>query len=575
MAGPAKPNVVLKEARWAVEAWKQMQDRTVNSADVLAAAHRDAIGSTNGNQKKVHQLLAGQPLARLESVYPSVFENILNEEVANVTVDLKLASQGLEAAKRSGLPMLLIFHDRNDNREAIGKWNLMLAKQSGMPGAPLPAIARSFVTIALPLDELPALSSQVGVEPYRAPDSATPLFVVTDSNGMQQSAITGWHRENELMHAMAWGLVTQAGKQDLPMLQLRSLLKLVRTIDDRMTANVMSLIREATESGKPSKSDLDTAALLLDEPDSPLVAALPQIAAPVAASGWDSSGLFSVMDSGIALSLPSASIGGGPSALSPQIVVPDVTGLTHSVAAELLRARGLTVDVPNEHARADDVVTKQSVPSGRSVARGSRVRLDRIVAEVPDVVGMTLDAARRVLSETHGYEGEFDDSLRGDMKVTHQNPSGGQQRPRGEGVILFNRRAMPTLLGMEVSEACRMLEKSRIPFRLDAATVNGDIVFTQTPEPGDWLTGEESASVVAGVQVPDLTGPYSEARSKLTKMGVLGKLASARSMYAARPPFPSGQQTVNWQSVAPGKFITRGDVLQVRTVTYRRRSVGY
>jgi hypothetical protein len=68
VAGPAKADVVLKEARWAVNTWKQMQARTVNGTDILAAAHLGAVGSTNGNQKKVHRLLADQPLARLSGV---------------------------------------------------------------------------------------------------------------------------------------------------------------------------------------------------------------------------------------------------------------------------------------------------------------------------------------------------------------------------------------------------------------------------------------------------------------------------------------------------------------------------
>jgi beta-lactam-binding protein with PASTA domain len=504
-----------------------------------------------------------------------VFENILNEEVANVTVDLKLASQGLEAAKREGLPLLFIFHKRDDNRQAIGKWNLLLAQHSHGPNAVLPQIARSFVTIALPLDELPALSRQVGVEPYLAPDNATPLFIVADSSGMQKSAITGWHREEELTRAMAWGLIGQAGRQDLPMPQLRSLLKLVRQIDDRMTASVMTLIRQATQTSKSSSRDSDTAVLLKHAPDVEQVVALPKIEAPVANYRWDSSGFFSVVDSGVALSLPSASIGEEPAIPSTHVVMPNVAGLTHSVAVELLRARGLTVDVPNKLARIDDVVEKQSIRAGQSVERGSRVRLERIVTDVPIVLGMTLDAARRLLNETHGFRAEFDDSLSGDLVVTHQNPSGGQQSPRGEDVQLFNRRAMPTLLGMEVSAACRILEEARIPFRLDAATVNGDVVFKQQPEPGDWLNGEASASVVAGVQLPDLTGSYDHAKSKLAKMGVLGKVASARNSYALRPPFPAGQPSVYWQSIEPGQYITRSDVLQVRTVTYQRRGVGY
>lgn len=572
MAGPAKPDVVLKEARWAVDVWSRMRDR--NSTDVIAAAHREAIGTTNGNQKKVHQLLAGKPLNQLADVYPSVFEDILNEEVANVTVDLKLATQGLEAAKREKLPLLFIFHKSDDNREAIGKWSLKLAQQSRNSGAPLPKIARSFVTIALPLDELPALSRLVGVEPYRAPNNTTPLFVIADSNGVQQNAVTGWHNDAALTHAMAWGLVHQAEQQELPMVQLRSLLKLVRSIDDRLAANVVQLIKQTAETHKAT--NIDTAVLLKHIDAAPQVATLPEIAWPTAASNWDSSGFFSVVDDGVALSLPTAGIGGEPQDPTQDVLIPNVTGLAHSVAAELLRSRGLTVDVPNLHARPGDVVVQQSIRPGKFVARGSNIRLDRVVTTLPDVVGMTLDDAQRLLAEAHGFAAVVQDELlRGDMKVTHQSPSGGMQVPRGEKVQLFNRRAMPTLVGMEISEACNLMDKAGIPFRLDSATVNGDMVYKQTPDPGDWLNGEASASVVAGIMVPDLTGSYDMAKHKLEKLGVVGEVVTAKRTFAYQPPFPVGQQSVYWQSIEPGKYISRSDILQVRTVTYRRRAVGF
>ena len=542
-------------------------------SDLVAAAHRDVIGTTKGNQKKVHRLLAGQPLGQLAQVYPSVFEGILNEEVANVTVDLKLATQGLEAAKREKLPLLFIFHKDDDNREAIGKWSLKLAQQGRNPGAYLPKIARSFVTVALPLDELPALSRLVGVEPYRAPDNSSPLFVIADSNGVQQNAMTGWNNDETLTRAMAWGLVHQAGQQDLSMARLRSLLKLVRRIDDRLAGNVVQLIKAAAERNQ--SSNIDTAVLLNQIDNEPEMAAVPEIAWPTVAEDWDSSGFFSVVDDGVALSLPSAGIGNELHGPTQQIEIPNVRGLSHAVAAELLRSRGLTVDVPNKHARPDDTVTNQSIRAGQLVDRGSKIRLDRIVTELPDVVGMTLDDARTLLAETHGFTAVVRGELRGDMKVTHQSPSGGMQYSRGEKVQLFNRRAMPRLVGMEISEACKLMEGKDIPFRLDSPTVNGDTVYKQVPEAGDWLNGEDSASLIAGVMVPDLTGPYNMARSRLEKMGVLGEVLSAKKTFAYKPPFPVGEESVYWQSIEPGKYISRSDILQVRTVTYRRRAVGF
>lgn len=490
-----------------------------------------------------------------------------------MTVDLKLATQGLEAAKREKLPLLFIFHKDDDNREAIGRWSLKLAQQGRNPGAPLPKVARSFVTVALPLDELPALSRQVGVEPYRAPNNASPLFVITDSNGVQLNAVTGWNNDGMLTSAMAWGLVHQAKQQDLSMARLRTLLKLVRSIDDRLAGNVVQLIKAAAE--RDQTSNIDTAVLLKQIDSEPQMAALPEIAWPTVADNWDSSGFFSVVDDGVALSLPSAGIGNEPHGPTDQVEIPNVRGMSHAVAAELLRSRGLNVDVPNKHARPDDTVTNQSLRPGLLVDRGSKIRLDRIVTELPDVVGMTIEDARELLAETHGFAAVVTDKLRGDMKVTHQSPSGGMQYSRGEKVQLFNRRAMPTLVGLEISKACELMEGTGIPFLLDSQTVNGDTVFKQTPEPGDWLNGEDSASVIAGVKVPDLTGSYTTAKQKLEKMGVLGEVLSERRTFAYNPPFPVGQQSVCWQSVEPGTYISRSDILQVRTVTYRRRAVGF
>ena len=66
-----------------------------------------------------------------------------------------------------------------------------------------------------------------------------------------------------------------------------------------------------------------------------------------------------------------------------------------------------------------------------------------------------------------------------------------------------------------------------------------------------------------------------EKLQKLEEMGVLGEVLSAKRTFAYKPTFPIGQQSVYWQSVEPGQYISRSDILQVRTVTYRRRAVGF
>jgi hypothetical protein len=97
--------VLLREARWAVEAYKlgllEARDDSVRLQIFFLNTHADRLRQEYGlnlddnsgrarrridNQARVHLLLAAAPLPKLETVYKLVFEKILNEKVSAAPV---------------------------------------------------------------------------------------------------------------------------------------------------------------------------------------------------------------------------------------------------------------------------------------------------------------------------------------------------------------------------------------------------------------------------------------------------------------------------------------------------------
>ena len=80
------------------------------------------------------------------------------------------------------------------------------------------------MVVALPLKELAALSGQMHIPPYAAPDDGSPLFVIARSNGHQLDAVTTWDKPDALAYALALGLVQEAKEHDRSPDQLQTLL---------------------------------------------------------------------------------------------------------------------------------------------------------------------------------------------------------------------------------------------------------------------------------------------------------------------------------------------------------------
>jgi hypothetical protein len=105
IAGPVNGDVLLREARWVVEAHKlgqlEARDDPEKMQSFFQTTHSDRLRQEYGldldndagrsrrglgNAGKVHLLLAAAPMPRLESVYKLVFEKILNERITAAPV---------------------------------------------------------------------------------------------------------------------------------------------------------------------------------------------------------------------------------------------------------------------------------------------------------------------------------------------------------------------------------------------------------------------------------------------------------------------------------------------------------
>jgi beta-lactam-binding protein with PASTA domain/tRNA A-37 threonylcarbamoyl transferase component Bud32 len=124
------------------------------------------------------------------------------------------------------------------------------------------------------------------------------------------------------------------------------------------------------------------------------------------------------------------------------IDVPDWRGKDAAQAAKALSDLGLKVDATTQE--NSDSVAKGNVisqdPSGGTLYRGDQVTLvvskGPVMVEVPDVVGTTLDEARKAL-EGAGFKVTVEKALGGFFRtVRFQDPEGGTKAPKGSTVTL-------------------------------------------------------------------------------------------------------------------------------------------
>jgi hypothetical protein len=255
VTGPVPAEELLAAARWAVEVTSD--GRAVDDHDRIGAAHREELERrsrpvASPAEQKIHRLLASEPLPPLNEVYRTVFEDILGQRVSPPDTERVQAERAFAAARRARLPVLLILHKRRDNQQVLDEWNRITKEVSR--SNPLSALARSYVVVAMRLEELPALSHQLGIPPYAAPDHGLPLFVITRSDARQLSAVTTWDKPDELAYAMAQGIVQEAKEHERTPEQLRAVLAVVEPVDAGLGKQVRSLMGGPGKARAPHRA---------------------------------------------------------------------------------------------------------------------------------------------------------------------------------------------------------------------------------------------------------------------------------------------------------------------------------
>lgn len=246
----------------------------------------------------------------------------------------------------------------------------------------------------------------------------------------------------------------------------------------------------------------------------------------------------------------------------PEVRLPEVVGMRHDEAAQVLRRMGLepVTFVEQVAGAAPDTVTSQAPSPGANVKRGRTVHLGvntvGAAARVPDLTGMREADARQRVRElniplaTTVYEA----SDRPIGTVIAQAPAGGAQLGAGEELTLTVSRgrdrprvAVPDLRGVPVDEAVRRLEElgftrvervaTSVSFTGSGQVVStlpsaGTEVVTSTP-----ITVNYALSSREVVEVPDVVGE-PEWRARLSLRAA--QLAIGPVTYVEDPALPPG-----------------------------------
>jgi serine/threonine-protein kinase len=194
------------------------------------------------------------------------------------------------------------------------------------------------------------------------------------------------------------------------------------------------------------------------------------------------------------------------------------------------------------------------------------------LTEVPDLVGLTADEARR-RAERSGLTYEETDGFHHEMPtgtVVAQEPLAGQRAGPGSPVRVTlslgaRTRPVPDVVGLSETQARAVMQRAGFVsdvIRVDADAAVGQVVDTH-PDPGTVLEtpGNVRLIVSAGpsrVRVPELlTLSVDEVSEALNRMGLrLGEVSEDTASLAA-------PGTVLRQSPEPGTEVARGAVVSV------------
>ena len=147
---------------------------------------------------RAHQILAAQPWPVFSWVAKRLFEDLSGERFTSNRARIYLAAEGLQRARDRNRPVLLVLYrgsgaDREQFDDATRR---LFTEVLSQPAAA--DLLRSFVVVAVPLRQFSALTSLADLPTYETPRDASPLVIVTGSDGEQVAALTGVPQPDEL-----------------------------------------------------------------------------------------------------------------------------------------------------------------------------------------------------------------------------------------------------------------------------------------------------------------------------------------------------------------------------------------
>ena len=113
VTGPVSADVLLDEARWAIEMYAQAKTKSPSEqTQFVAWSHQQASWApASSRDRRVHELLAAWPMPPLQSVYEEIFGKILGERVSQAGPRLAQASMRLQYAEKTNRPILFVLHE--------------------------------------------------------------------------------------------------------------------------------------------------------------------------------------------------------------------------------------------------------------------------------------------------------------------------------------------------------------------------------------------------------------------------------------------------------------------------------
>ncbi len=234
---------------------------------------------------------------------------------------------------------------------------------------------------------------------------------------------------------------------------------------------------------------------------------------------------------------------------------------TSQIDAVLLDDRPIPFEVVAPKLASDPIRIRIRVPEdiGRGAHQLTVLSSDAAVG-VPRIVGLTLEEARRVLSERGlGLDtGTFSPSASEEAvhSVTRQSPAAGARVRPGRRIAVASRTEVPEIRNLTLDEARRELE----PRGLELVASEGPpaaVVGAQDPAAGTAVPPGTLILVETAVPIPNLVGRrIDEARESLLEIGLVPRVVVRE---AADGPF----ETVLTQQPAAGGLAAAGSGITV------------